>query len=86
MTATTAIEVALETPVSARADASERFYRPELDALRAGAFLLVFVHHALPQQAAGWQALGLSPAAATFAGWAIGAGGYGVDLFFALSS
>jgi len=49
------------------------FYRPELDILRFGAFLLVFLHHALPHS--GW----------VFAGVAR-AGALGVDLFFALSA
>lgn len=46
-----------------------RFYRPELDALRFAAFLLVFLSHAFPN-----------------VHWINNAGGYGVDLFFALSS
>ena len=54
-------------------DAHVSFYRPELDILRLGAFLLVFLHHALPHS--GW-------VLASFAR----AGALGVDLFFALSA
>jgi peptidoglycan/LPS O-acetylase OafA/YrhL len=62
------------------------FYRPELDVLRFGAFLLVFLHHALPHVAAGYLAAGISkPAASVLAGIAR-AGALGVDLFFALSA
>jgi peptidoglycan/LPS O-acetylase OafA/YrhL len=49
------------------------FHRPELDVLRFGAFLLVFVHHALPHS--GWMLAGIARA-----------GALGVDLFFALSA
>jgi peptidoglycan/LPS O-acetylase OafA/YrhL len=50
-----------------------RFYRPELDILRFGAFLLVFLHHALPHS--GWMLAGI-----------VRAGALGVDLFFTLSA
>ena len=33
----------------ARNSGALRYYRPELDALRFGAFLLVFLHHAFPR-------------------------------------
>ncbi|MGH9646979.1 MAG: acyltransferase family protein [Bryobacteraceae bacterium] len=49
------------------------FHRPELDVLRFAAFLLVFVHHALPHS--GWMLAGM-----------VRAGALGVDLFFALSA
>jgi len=48
-------------------------HRPELDVLRFGAFLLVFVHHALPHS--GWMLAGIARA-----------GALGVDLFFTLSA
>ena len=51
----------------------DSFYRPELDTLRCGAFLLVFLHHALPHS--GWMLAGVARA-----------GALGVDLFFALSA
>ncbi|MBZ5633611.1 MAG: acyltransferase [Acidobacteriia bacterium] len=54
-------------------DARVSFCRPELDILRFGAFLLVFLHHALPHS--GWVLAG-----------AARAGALGVDLFFALSA
>jgi peptidoglycan/LPS O-acetylase OafA/YrhL len=49
------------------------FHLPELDTLRFGAFLLVFLHHALPHSGSI-----LAPIAR--------AGALGVDLFFALSA
>jgi peptidoglycan/LPS O-acetylase OafA/YrhL len=70
-------------PESVRA--SERYYRPELDALRFFAFLSVFLYHVLP-----------SVEVANHAGWSRGAawmaanfkiaGSFGVCLFFFLSS
>ncbi len=61
-----------------------RFHRPELDALRFGAFLLVFLHHALPH--ASGEMAGV-PRVVAQAIAAIGrAGALGVDLFFALSA
>ena len=64
-------------------DARVSFYRPELDVLRFGAFLLVFLHHALPHAAADY---GIPrQAASVLAGFAR-AGALGVDLFFALSA
>jgi len=62
---------------------STRFYRPELDALRFGAFFLVFLHHALPHSSAEYSIGG--PLAQILAAIAR-AGALGVDLFFALSS
>lgn len=62
------------------------FYRRELDWLRFLAFLAVFLHHALPNEASGWVSAGVT---ARFAGWlgnAAFAGGLGVDLFFVLSA
>lgn len=71
----------IATPAPVRTD---RFHRPELDALRFGAFLLVFLHHALPHASAAYT--GLPPVAAQALA-AIGrAGALGVDLFFALSA
>lgn len=63
--------------------ASSRVYRPELDLLRFGAFLLVFLHHALPHSSADYRIPG--QAAMLLAGIAR-AGALGVDLFFALSA
>jgi peptidoglycan/LPS O-acetylase OafA/YrhL len=62
------------------------FYRPELDVLRFGAFLLVFLHHALSHDAAGYLAAGIPKHAASVLAGVARAGGLGVDLFFALSA
>jgi peptidoglycan/LPS O-acetylase OafA/YrhL len=59
---------------------STRFHRPELDILRFGAFLLVFLHHALPHSSADY------PMGGTILAALARAGALGVDLFFALSS
>ncbi|MBZ5672987.1 MAG: acyltransferase [Acidobacteriia bacterium] len=64
-------------------EASSRVYRPELDLLRFGAFLLVFLHHALPHSSADYRIPG--QAAMLLSGIAR-AGALGVDLFFALSA
>lgn len=50
------------------------FYRPELDALRFGCFLLVFFHHAFSRSEEGWKTA------------AVDAAGFGVPVFFLLSS
>jgi peptidoglycan/LPS O-acetylase OafA/YrhL len=68
---------------SAQSAARVRFYRPELDILRFGAFLLVFLHHALPHAASDYWVF--RQAASVLAGIAR-AGALGVDLFFALSA
>ena len=60
------------------------YYKPELDVLRFLAFLFVFVHHAFPQDAVAYGALGDVPA--VFISSLIVAGGLGVDLFFVLSA
>ena len=65
-----------------RSDATA-FYRPELDALRCFAFLLVFVTHAVPASATVLSRLG---PAAPWARAAVEAGAFGVDLFFCLSA
>jgi peptidoglycan/LPS O-acetylase OafA/YrhL len=65
-------------------NAHVNFYRPELDILRFGAFLLVFLHHALPHATIEYSAIP-KQAAAALAGIAR-AGALGVDLFFALSA
>jgi len=65
----------------------DRYYRPELDWLRFLAFCLVFMMHSFARSAEGWITLGVP---AVVAEWlflpVVDAGGYGVDLFFALSS
>lgn len=60
-----------------------KFHRPELDVLRFVAFLLVFLHHALPHSSAAYS---LPLPAARLLAAAARAGALGVDLFFALSA
>lgn len=50
------------------------FYRPELDVLRFGCFLLVFFHHSFSRAGEGWRTS------------LVDAGGFGVPVFFLLSS
>ena len=61
------------------------FYRPELDLLRLAAFLLVFIHHALPNSADEYQGL-FTPGVARVLSAVASACGYGLCLFFALSA
>ena len=62
------------------------FYRPELDVLRFGAFLFVFLHHAMPHAAADYIAAGFSDHAASLVAAIARSGELGVDVFFALSA
>jgi peptidoglycan/LPS O-acetylase OafA/YrhL len=61
------------------------FYRPELDLLRFFAFLLVFLHHVLPNSADDYAGY-LSPGAARLMAAFACLCGYGLCLFFALSA
>lgn len=61
----------------------ERFYHPELDVLRFGAFFMVYVWHCFPKAPATFEHIGLPGALCV---GAVYAGAYGVDLFFALSA
>ena len=61
-------------------------YHPELDILRFFAFFAVFLHHALPRNAASYIDAGLSSTATQWLLTAKSAGAFGVDLFFALSA
>ncbi len=66
--------------------ARERFYHPELDALRFCAFFLIFIHHSMPHDPAFYTRMGVASWLA-FALAALGsAGAMGVQLFFLLSS
>lgn len=62
------------------------FYHPELDVLRFGAFLAVFMHHALPRDERLYISNGLSPILTQWLITVKEAGAFGLDLFFALSS
>ena len=62
------------------------FYRPELDVLRFGAFLLVFIHHGFPLAAAEYAGWGVPTFLAELLAAGARAGALGVDLFFALSA
>lgn len=64
----------------------ERFYRPELDALRFFAFLGVFIFHAAPRTMDFYNAAGYPHWLSSLLISIFGAGAYGVDLFFALSA
>ena len=65
---------------------TERFYRPELDALRFFAFLGVFIFHAAPRTMDFYNAAGYPHWLSSLLISIFGAGAYGVDLFFALSA
>lgn len=70
--------------MSASEPNKRNFYLPELDVLRFFAFFAVFIHHNFSHEPEQYQGI-LKP----FAKWitsAVVAGGFGVDLFFALSS
>jgi peptidoglycan/LPS O-acetylase OafA/YrhL len=64
----------------------ERFYQPELDALRFFAFLGVFIFHAAPKYMGFYDAAGAPRWLSNLLISAFGAGAFGVDLFFALSA
>src|SRR5690242_17975169 len=81
MTVAVAIPSAATSPARA-----ERFYRPELDALRFFAFLGVFIFHAAPRTMDFYAAAGLPAWLSRLLISTFGAGAYGVDLFFALSA
>src|SRR6476661_2933812 len=79
--------VAVEIPSAAAPPArAERFYRPELDALRFFAFLGVFIFHAAPRTMDFYNAAGYPHWLSSLLISIFGAGAYGVDLFFALSA
>jgi peptidoglycan/LPS O-acetylase OafA/YrhL len=64
--------------------AESRVYHPELDTLRFVAFLMVFVHHVLPQNPAAYE--GYPPFLAQLLGAFARACALGVTLFFSLSA
>jgi peptidoglycan/LPS O-acetylase OafA/YrhL len=76
----------VETPANAKAIRVDRFYRPELDALRFFAFFSVFIFHAAPRTLDFYFAAGAPAWLSNLLIAIFGAGAYGVDLFFALSA
>src|SRR6476660_5480161 len=78
--------VATLPPSAAVQTQAQRFYRPELDALRFFAFLGVFIFHAAPRTMAFYSAAGVPRWLGNLLISIFGAGAYGVDLFFALSA
>jgi peptidoglycan/LPS O-acetylase OafA/YrhL len=62
------------------------FYRPELDSLRFFAFLYVFISHAFSITTDYYTARGMPPQAALWLSKSVAVGGFGVALFFVLSS
>src|SRR5579864_3511176 len=80
---TTAVETPSAAPPAMHA---ERFYRPELDALRFFAFFSVFIFHAAPRTLDFYSAAGAPAWLSNLLISIFGAGAYGVDLFFALSA
>lgn len=69
-----------------RAQQTKGSYHPELDVLRFFAFFAVFLHHALPRDASLYVGAGIPEAATQLVLTAKGAGAFGLDLFFTLSS
>jgi peptidoglycan/LPS O-acetylase OafA/YrhL len=78
--------VATLPPSAAVQTQAQRFYRPELDALRFFAFLGVFIFHAAPRTVEFYSAAGFPARLGRLMISVFGAGAYGVDLFFALSA
>lgn len=77
---------AVVSPSSAAAKRTERFYQPELDALRFFAFFGVFVFHAAPRTLDFYDAAHVPRWLSSILIPTFGAGAFGVDLFFALSA
>ena len=69
----------------AQVHAELRFYRPELDALRLGAFLMVWLAHSLPTESEG-AARGVGPVVLAWIEAIRDAGNFGVCVFFFLSA
>ena len=80
----TAVETPAGKPVAPQR--GERFYQPELDALRFFAFFGVFIFHAAPKYMEFYDAAGSPRWLSNLLISTFGAGAFGVDLFFALSA
>jgi len=89
MTTPGSIQNSNETAGS-RIGTGERFYRPELDVLRFFAFLGVFFYHlkprSIPPELLRYTVMPLLSTLVRLGNDALGAGSFGVDLFFVLSS
>lgn len=85
-TATGFVTFRKQEPAKAALTDRSRYYAPELDTLRFGAFMAVFVSHVFPSNAEELVAKGLSPPVAMVIGRMVQAGSFGVDLFFCLSA
>src|SRR5579871_6137530 len=81
---TMAVETLADESVAPRR--VERFYQPELDALRFFAFFGVFLFHAAPRYIEFYDHAGAPRWLGNLLISAFGAGAFGVDLFFALSA
>lgn len=79
-----AVEIPASKPVAPQR--AERFYQPELDALRFFAFLGVFIFHAAPKYMEFYDHAGSPRWLSNLLISTFGAGAFGVDLFFALSA
>jgi peptidoglycan/LPS O-acetylase OafA/YrhL len=77
------VETGLEV---SRSSERARFYVPQIDMLRFAAFVMVFVFHSLPQTPAPYLMKGLSEPLASLLAVVVNSAGYGVDLFFVISS
>ena len=80
------VSVPESAPVSTARISTARFYHPELDVLRFFAFLMVFCHHALPQNPAFWTKFGAPGFLAQMVAGVGATGAFGVSVFFVLSS
>lgn len=76
--------LAISSSLGLQAARQGHFYHPEIDVLRFLAFSGVFAHHALPQTPESYRML--PPEVANWVVATVYACGWGVDLFFALSS
>ena len=85
-TTTGSVTLGKREPAKVTSTGRSRYYAPELDTLRFGAFLAVFISHVFPSNAEDLVAKGLSPPLAMVIGRIVQAGSFGVDLFFCLSA
>jgi peptidoglycan/LPS O-acetylase OafA/YrhL len=79
-------EAVYSVPSTEKTTGRNRFYRPELDVLRFGAAFSVFLSHSFSKDPSWWIAHGTPIPIAVILSYLTTTGGFGVDLFFALSS